>query len=299
MSVEVVDFSSTNDTPFLSSSWLNNCGGEYSIFKTNNTSSALSRFSMRGIKVLATPPWALDCGLSINCTQSDFVELTACWFSRPESIKLIDLPPSDSNTTFIKLHTPAGFKTQWRHTRQINLHSPLPPTRRKQIRRAERTGITCKLVDDWKYVTELHAESRSRKNLKSNNTQLSKLLMAISSEAFSFAVEAIDSNGNCIAAGGFVFAAPDTCLYSFGGQIRSQYSGIASISMLAFAMTHAFEKGASIFDFGGSTDPGVDQFYKEFGAKSVPRARLIAVVWWLRPIIWALSPFVESAKMLR
>ena len=299
MMVEVVDNSSTNDQPFLCSSWLNNCGAEYSVFKINNTFSALSRFSLRGVKVLATPLWALDCGLSNNCSQSDFIDLTTCWLSRPEAIKLIDLPPSNSNTTFVRHHAPTGFKTQWRHTRQIDLHSPLPPTRRKQIRRADRAGITCQLVDDWRYVTELHAESRSRKDLKSNNAQLSKLLTAISSEAFSFAVEAVDANGECIAAGGFVFASTDTCLYSFGGQIRSQQSGIASVLMLSFAMAHALEKGASTFDFGGSSDPGVDRFYKEFGAEFVPRARLVAVVWWLRPVVWALSPFVESAKMLR
>ena len=299
MMVEVVDNSSTNDQPFLCSSWLNNCGAEYSVFKTNNTFSALSRFSFRGVKVLATPLWALDCGLSNNCSQSDFIALTTCWLSRPEAIKLIDLPPSDSNTTFVRHHAPTGFKIQWRHTRQIDLHSPLPPTRRKQIRRADRAGITCQLVDDWRYVTELHAESRSRKDLKSNNAQLSKLLTAISSEAFSFAVETVDANGECIAAGGFVFASTDTCLYSFGGQIRSQQSGIASVLMLSFAMEHALEKGASTFDFGGSSDPGVDRFYKEFGAEFVPRARLVAVAWWLRPVVWALSPFVESAKMLR
>ena len=297
--VEVVDNSSTNDQPFLCSSWLSNCGAEYSVFKTNNTSSALARFSWQGVKILATPLWALDCGLSIDCSQSDFTALTSCWLSRPEAIKLIDLPPSDSNTTFVRHHTPSGFKIQWRHTRQIDLHAPLPPTRRKQIRRAERAGITCKLVDDWRYVTELHAESRSRKDLKSNNAQLSMLLKAISSEAFSFAVEAVDSDGKCIAAGGFVFVSTDTCLYSFGGQIRSQQSGIASVLMLSFAMEHALKKGASTFDFGGSSDPGVDRFYKEFGAKFVPRARLVAVVWWLRPIVWVLSPFVESAKMLR
>ena len=44
---------------------------------------------------------------------------------------------------------------------------------------------------------------------------------------------------------------------------------------------------------------GLIDFYKEFGAEFVPRARLVAVAWWLRPVVWALSPFVESAKMLR
>ena len=77
--VEVVDNSSTNDQPFLCSSWLNNCGAEYSVFKTNNTFSALSKFSLKGVKVIATPLWALDCGLSTDCSESDFIALTKCW----------------------------------------------------------------------------------------------------------------------------------------------------------------------------------------------------------------------------
>ncbi len=299
MSVEVVDNASTHDKPFLCSPWLDNCGAQSFVFKINNTHSALSTFSMKGLKVLATPPWALDCGLSTDCTLPEIKALFEHWLLRTESIKMIDLPPSDCISSFVKDNEPVGFKTKWRHTRQSNLKTPLPSTRRKQIRRAARTGIKCNLVTDWKSVIHLHAESRNRKNLKSNNAQLSKLLKAISSESFSFAVEAIDSNGNCIAAGGFVFTKPDTCLYAFGGQVRSQHSGIASISMLAFAMEHALEQGAITFDFGGSSDPGVDQFYKEFGAKSVSRARLVSIAWWLRPVVWILAPFVDSAKMLR
>ena len=82
----------------------------------------------------------------------------------------------------------------------------------------------------------------------------------------------------------------NTCLYAFGGQIRGPQSAIASVAMLAKAMDIAIEKGANIFDFGGSEDPGVDRFYKEFGAKRVKKARLIYVVWWLKPIIRFIRP---------
>ncbi len=287
--------------PFLSSAWLGHCGLEHSVYHFNNTSAALSRFSMkglRGVKILATPPWALDCGLSIDCPSSDFESLTNTWLQEPEAIKIIDLPPSDLNSSLVKNHTPSGFKIQWRHTRQLDLNTPLPSTRRKQIKRADKAGITCKIVKCWAGVAKLHAESRSRKNINSNNTQLAKLLEAISHEPFSFAVEATNSDGKCIASGGFIFVSPDICLYSFGGQIRSQHSGIASVSMLSFAMTHALENGATTFDFGGSSDPGVDRFYKEFDAKTVAKARLISVAWWLRPFIKLLSPFSKTAKIL-
>ena len=296
MIVEVVDDKSTPpySHPFLSSSWLDNCGAHYTIFKTGTGNSVLSRFSIRGLRVLATPPWALDCGLPCRISPKDYIALTSNWKSRSETLKIIDLPPLSDNCSLskasIKANTPRDFKIQWRHTRQIHLDSPIHSNRRKQVRRAEREGITLSIAKDWTNVLSLHNESRIRKELYSDSFQLSKLLEAVSVMDTSFAIEALNSEGKCIAAGGFVFVNKDTCLYSFGGQTRSKISGIASVAMLSSAMTEARSNGASVFDFGGSSDPGVDRFYKEFGAHRVARARLIYASWWLKPFLRFIRP---------
>jgi hypothetical protein len=55
--------------------------------------------------------------------------------------------------------------------------------------------------------------------------------------------------------------------------------------LIAEGIKAAQSLGHQIFDFGGSQDSGVDQFYREFGAKKVPRFRAIRVRplyrWWL------------------
>lgn len=296
MIVKAVDDKSTPEYPhpFLSPSWLNFCGASYTIFETRTSVSALSRFSMRGIQVLATPLWALDCGLSCQISTEEYIALTSNWIARSETLKIIDLPPLPENSSLtkasIKVNTPRSFKIQWKHTRQILLDTPLPNNRRKQVKRAEREGITCHLSKDWSNVLSLHHESRIRKEIHSDSFQLSTLLNSVSTMKTSFAVEAVDADGKCIAAGGFVIVNEDTCLYSFGGQSRSKISGIASVAMLSFAMEEARSHGVTTLDFGGSADPGVDRFYKEFGAARVARARLIYASWWLRPFLRFIRP---------
>jgi|TARA_B110000116_G_scaffold243741_1_gene233763 lipid II:glycine glycyltransferase (peptidoglycan interpeptide bridge formation enzyme) len=289
-------FKDSDKSPFQSKAWLDNCGADCSLVfnsSRNKGDCAVACISLRGIHSLITPPWALDCGF--NGSIKTYCELNEFWLSQPEHIKVIDLPPcsdyENSLTSFaIKNNTSTQFRIQWRHTRQIDITKKLPSNRAKQVRRAAKENIECRLVSNWNMVSTLHKESRIRKDISLNPEQLDKLLDAISQEEYSFAVEAVDPNGNCIASGGFLMLDSNTCLYAFGGQKRGPHSAIASVAMLAKAMGIAKEKGATIFDFGGSEDPGVDRFYKEFGAKRVKKARLIYVVWWLKPILRFIRP---------
>ena len=281
-------------SPFLSSSWLDNCGTGGFVFEDT---CCLYKTSMRGIPALFTPPWALDCGLNLQSNNAEsYTAFITELSTRPEPYLTVDLPPCDDDpkkglsTAIIKQFTPSEFRLQWRHTRILELPAKLPSNRRKQVNRAEREGISCEIVSDWGNVHELHDASRNRKDIENNSKQLGKLLNAISSADYSFAIDATDSNCNCIASGGFVMLDSRRCIYSFGGQKRGPLSAIASVAMLSFAMEVAIEKGAWEFDFGGSSDPGVDRFYKEFGAVSVPKPRLIRTAWWLTPILKVIRP---------
>lgn len=281
-------------SPFLSSSWLDNCGTGGFVFEDT---CCLYKTSMRGIPALFTPPWALDCGLNLQSNNGEkYSAFIAALSTRPEPYLTVDLPPCSDNpqnglsTAIVKQFTSSDFRLQWRHTRILDIPAKLPSNRRKQVNRAEREGISCEVVGDWKNVHALHDASRNRKDIANDSLQLGKLLKAISSEDYSFAIEATDPDGICIASGGFVMVSSRRCLYSFGGQIRGPLSAIASVAMLSFAMEVAAKKGAVEFDFGGSADPGVDSFYKEFGAVSVPKPRLIRTSWWLTPILKVIRP---------
>ena len=281
-------------SPFLSNSWLENCGTGGFVF---NEKCALYKTSLKGVSAIFTPPWALDCGLTLKLNDgahySSFIEELK---NRPEKYLTVDLPPCSNdlakglNTALVKQYTPSDFRIQWRHTRISSLPATLPSNRRKQVKKAEREGISCEVVSDWKNVKLLHEESRNRKDLESNIEQLETLLDGISKEDFTFAIEALNKDGECLASGGFVLTNTNRCIYSFGGQKRGPLSAVSTVAMLAFAMEVAQEKGALEFDFGGSTDPGVDRFYKEFGAKRIPKPRLIRTAWWLSPILKVLRP---------
>ena len=279
-------------SPFSSKSWLENCGPGGFVFYN---SSGLVKATIKGVPALFTPHWALDCGLVLNNYSCDeysfFIEEIN---KRTEPYITIDLPPCFNehglSTTIVKQHTPSNIRVQWRHTRILELPTKLPSNRRKQVKRAEREMISCEEVKNWNNVHALHNESRNRKDITNDSAQLGKLLNSISSEDFSFAVEAKSPEGECIASGGFILLPNKRCLYAFGGQKRGPLSAIASVAMLAEAMDIAKSKGARGFDFGGSSDPGVDRFYKEFGAKRMPKPRLIKFSWWLRPILKFLRP---------
>ncbi len=279
--------------PFLSSSWLKNCGAKGFVFKGV---CALANTSLKGITATITPPWALDCGLTLNNDIKKGYKSFAIGLANLKSpIIIVDLPPACErskglSTAIIKQNTPSSIRLQWRHTRILEIPTKLPSNRRKQLNKAEREGIRCEVVEDWKKVYELHNISRKRKGLSNESSQLKTLLDAIGSEDYSFALEAKNSEGKCIASGGFIMVSKNRCLYAFGGQKRVENSAIASITMLNHAMKEALERGATEFDFGGSEDPGVDRFYKEFGAKSVPKARLMKVAWWLKPLVRLARP---------
>ena len=172
----------------------------------------------------------------------------------------------------------------------LDIPTKLPSNRRKQLKKAERERIQASVTNDWKGVHQLHNMSRNRKSIQHNTDQLGTLLYAVSKEKYSFACESRDGDGQIIASGGFIMTSNDTCLYAFGGAIRSKLSGVATVEMINCAMEEAIIRGATFFDFGGSSDAGVDRFYKEFGAKRVSKARLIKSAWWLKPALRILRP---------
>ena len=281
----------SNNSPFYSQSWLQNCGKEG--FRVKDY-CGLVRTSLKGVRAVITPPWALDCGLKSEVRDREsYSKFISELEDIKESLVIIDLPPVNEgglNTEIIKQNTPSRWKVKWRHTRVLDIPTKLPSNRRKQLKKAEIERIQASITNDWKGVHQLHNVSRNRKSIQHNSDQLGTLLHAVSKEKYSFACESRDGDGQIIASGGFIMTSSDTCLYAFGGAIRSSLSGVATVEMINCAMEEAIIRGATFFDFGGSSDAGVDRFYKEFGAKRVSKARLIKSAWWLKPALRILRP---------
>ena len=252
----------------------------------------VTRTRLKGLfSLTCTPPWALHMGLQgdVN-TQQDL--MSSCT-SLPTMLHVLDLGPhADDN-----LQAPRGWQDVTRHTRQSTWSKDkdwgLGKSRQKQsarFLRDEGTVTVAEHPEAWQDVHALHLESRTRKGLTHHGTKLSALLNRLADHPWTFAVLAQNEDGECLASGGFVVLPNQTCVYAFGGQRRSKVSGRASVAMLRAAMDEARARGCTTFDFGGSQDPGVDQFYAEFGASVVPMRRWVHAPWWFKlcfPQTWS------------
>ena len=274
------------------------------VLAQNKGRLTLCHSSFRGVfPLLFTPPWALHADMHGHL--SDQNAIVAALERLSPTLAVIDLGPRAAS----ELRTPRGWVEVCRHTRQLSIDpdSPtaLPRHRLKQQRRFFREGGSVTVTKDqdeaWGNVLDLHQISRRRKELASNGSRLETLLGRISQAPWTFASVAHDATGTAIASGGFVILEDQTCVYSFGGQQRSPGSGNASVAMLLAAIEHAREMGCTTFDFGGSQDSGVDQFYSEFGAEVILLRRWVKGPTWfptLFPSTWKVwtSPSVHASS---
>lgn len=234
-----------------------------------------------GVRAMITPPWALHVGKNFT---SDSIEVYRHELEDlPASAIVCDLPPGTT------CDWPAPWLLQERHTRWLQANDEavfpeLPKHRRKQLRKAEQTGLKISTCLEVKRVLSLHQQARERKSIASNHRTLEPLLQTILNSPYQSSFIVTDSEGNDVANALFLHDA-DRTIYAFGGQKRSPQSSLATVMLIAEGIKAAQSLGHQIFDFGGSQDSGVDQFYREFGAKKVPRFRAIRVRplyrWWL------------------
>ena len=152
------------------------------------------------------------------------------------------------------LQAPRGWQDVTRHTRQSTWSEDtnwgVGKSRQKQSARFLRDEGTVTVVEHpeaWQDVHALHLASRTRKGLAHHGTKLSALLNRLADQPWTFAVLAHNQEGDCVASGGFVMLPDQTCVYAFGGQVRSKVSGRASVAMLCAAMDEAPARGCTNF----------------------------------------------------
>jgi len=240
----------------------------------NGSTGGLMHARIKGIPALITPPWALYATPSNSIPDThEFQRAMRLFEQASASLIVWDLPPS------VRTDFPPSWHVIVKHTRQLQtdaegLFPPLPKHRQKQIRKADSAGIQLIPCTDVKRMVALHQLARHRKNIASDASQLHALLTAIFDTPFHSSYVAVDADGNDIANAVFLHHLNET-VYAFGGQNRSQYSAIATAMLISQGIEHAQELGHDTFDFGGSEDRGVDQFYSEFGAVKVPRLQTV------------------------
>lgn len=241
----------------------------------------LERSRVQGLRALTTPMWALE-----------VPRLTSGVLSAAELAPLVvlDFAPGELDAGGLRAWQEAEWVLQERHTRWLSLAagfspSQLPKQRRKQLRFAETQGWRLSVIDDLEVLATLHNASRIRKGIANDSEKLLKLLHRLSTTDHLTTWGVQDADGTWIAGCGFL---PERgrLVYAFGGASgHSKESAAAVVMLLVRAMSAAADSGYATFDFGGSMDPGVDRFYKEFGGEKVPKWRAVRVARWARPWI--------------
>ena len=242
---------------------------------------------IKGVRALFTPPGALHvaCEGPIDWEKLERVRFPCI---------IIDLPPG----------MPCDGNSEWmiqeRHTRQIqwtiesnNPADELPKHRLKQVRKGQQHGLRVELSSDRNRIFNLHQAARRRKSLHSDETLLKSQLESVLNSPHQTSYVVRDEKGEDLASAVFLHEKGRT-LYAFGGQNRSKQSAWASVMLIAKGIESAHERGNTCFDFGGSMDPGVDQFYAEFGAQYVSKLRCSRVASWARPWLRLLRPDIFS-----
>ena len=243
-----------------------------------------------GLRAMATLPWAQDIGPNPSTDQ-----LHEVMNSPAQALIVLDLPPKMAPPQDL----PQGAWSVARRPRQSTLThgtDPIeswPSTRKKQLKRAEREGMTAHRCTDIPLLVKLHQTARERKGLTSDEHALQLLLTELLQEPDTHGWTIQHANGKVLAGGVFHGDGDRRCIYGFGGQFRSEAPGESSratVLLIAAAMREAVKQGNHTFDFGGSMDAGVDRFYAEFGASKVAKHRLVRVAprWrlllkWRRP----------------
>lgn len=243
-------------------------------------SIALERGRMQGLPALTTPMWALEVP---GLTPRAVTNLPSA------AVTVLDFAPRQLDERGFDALLAAGWSLQPRHTRWLSLpafdRAQLPKQRRKQLRLAESQDWQMSKINDVEVLAALHNASRVRKGIANNTEKLGKLLHQLSSTDHLTTWGVQDASGTWIAGCGFL---PERgrLIYAFGGASgHSKASAAAVVWLLVVAMEQAAAAGYATFDFGGSMDPGVDRFYKEFGGEKVPKWRAVRVARWARPWI--------------
>ena len=242
----------------------------------------LARCRIQGISSLTTPCWALEVPGSSRAIWAEMLKKHA-------PIVVLDFPVGEQPESNLAKWKNHGWWLQRRHTRWLDLKGfhpeGLPKQRRKQWRRAKSHDWMLSKNPDVQELTDLHSTSRLRKKIANDEHQLQSLCENLIEREQLYIQTLLDENRKPLASGGFI-PQGKRLIYAFGGTAaHNQQSSLAVVQLLISAMECAAEAGYDTFDFGGSMDPGVDQFYKEFGAQSVDKWRAVHVAHWARPWI--------------
>ena len=273
--------------PFIPhpSSWYADDGWMEALAQNPVQSSAqLMAARVKGIPAWITPSWALETHIKASKLEDLCTELEAA----RTPLVVCDLPPGLRGTWGPSWHVQARH-TRWLQADETGAFPKRPKHRTKQARKGEERGLRIEATKNLDVLLALHQNARERKSIASDAGKLHALLAWVLGSEHQSTYVVKDETNTAIASATFLHDAGRT-IYAFGGQLRSPLSGLATVMLIEQGIRDAGIISNKVFDFGGSSDPGVDRFYAEFGAEKQYRERAVRVAPWAKPWLKLMRP---------
>lgn len=257
----------------------------------NNNNEIIGAFQYLEFKkvffrMAITPPFCPSIGLQFNnpgesivgrnSFTKDLLTAVADYF-KTQGHHLVDLAlPADIQDT--QPFTWKAMRSVFRYSYWIDLRQSeeelwkkLSGEKRKSIGKAEKDGLEITLTEDFKAVADLIISSLRRNKALSNEDLIRKIISpALKEHAIAFVAK---KEGQLMAAT-FCLRDRDRVIYLFGGTNSEYRHHGAGVSCMWQSIGYAKANGASIFDFEGSMQPGIEKYFREFGGDLVPYAAI-------------------------
>jgi len=244
---------------------------------------------VKGVPAWITPSWALE----VHVKASEIEGLCKELGDASTPLVVCDLPPGLRGSWGPSWHVQARH-TRWLRASEAGAFPERPKHRTKQARKGAEHGLRIEGTNHLDVLVALHQNARERKSIASDAGKLRTLLAWVLASEHQSTYVVKDETNTAIASATFLHDAGRT-IYAFGGQLRSPLSGLATVMLIEQGITDASAIGNKVFDFGGSSDPGVDRFYAEFGAEKQYRERAVRVATWAKPWLKLMRPDLLSA----
>ena len=253
------------------------------------SSAQLMATRVKGVPAWITPSWALE----VHVKASEIEDLCKELGDASTPLVVCDLPPGLHGSWGPSWHVQTCH-TRWLEADETGTFPRRPKHRTKQARKGPERGLRIEATNDIGVLLALHQNARERKSIASDAGKLRALLTWVLASEHQSTYVVKDETNTSIASATFLHDAGRT-IYAFGGQLRSPLTGLATVMLIEQGITDAEIIGNKVFDFGGSSDPGVDRFYAEFGAEKQYRERAVRVALWAKPWLKLMRPDLFAA----
>lgn len=168
-----------------------------------------------------------------------------------------------------------GYKVVPNYTYLLDLNVPLDrilksmsPTRRNDMTKAARDGLTVRQVTDFKRLRDLVLATFNRKRKSVDRHCLEAILFTFAHSTNSFAFSTYQGDEEIAAC--FVVHDSETAYYLLGGYSEDhRHHGAGALAMFE-AIKHAQNIGLKTFDFEGSVIPVIERYFRGFGGQLTP-----------------------------